>query len=496
MNTKQLKQKILDLAIRGKLAPQDPNDESATVLLERIRAEKERFIKEKKIKKERPLRPIEDEKALHQLPTQWVWCKLGELAIKVGSGSTPRGGQSVYKTSGVKFIRSQNIYNNRLNLSDIAHISNEINEQMQGTVVKPRDILLNITGASIGRSALVPSNFDCGNVNQHVSIIRSSNADLHPYIHKVITSDFTQSVIKKVQVGAAQEGLPADKQKELLIPLPPLAEQRRIVAAIDSAFAVIDEIERNKTDLQTAVTAAKQKILSLAIQGKLVPQDPNDELAEVVLARINAKKEQLLRDGRIKRNKKTITPINNEEMQGYLIPESWTIARLDEICQLITDGTHQTPKYADAGFVFLSSKNVKSGKIDWDNIMYIPQELHDVLYARLAPELGDILLAKNGTTGFAAVVDKDCIFDIYVSLALIRTFKDEISPEYLRHIISSEVVQSHFRGNLKGIGVPNLHLEHIRSAIIPICSLAEQRRIVAAIESAFTQLDNIAEMLS
>ena len=442
------------------------------------------------------MRPIENEQALHQLPTQWVWCKLGDLAIRIGSGSTPRGGQSVYRTSGIKFIRSQNIYNDRLNLCDIAHISNEINEQMQGTVVKPRDILLNITGASIGRSALVPNDFDCGNINQHVSIIRSSDADLHPYIHKVITSGFTQSVIKNVQVGAAQGGLPADKQKELLIPLPPLAEQRRIVAAIDSAFGVIDEIERNKTDLQAAVTAAKQKILSLAVQGKLVPQDPKDELAETILPRINTKKERLLKECKIKRSKKTSVPISNEEVQGYLIPESWTLVRLDDICQLITDGTHQTPKYADEGFVFLSSKNVKSGKIDWDNVMYIPQELHDVLYARLAPEIGDILLAKNGTTGFAAVVDRNCIFDIYVSLAIIRTFKDEISPEYLRHIISSEVVQSHFRGNLKGIGVPNLHLEHIRSAIIPICSLAEQHRIVAVIESAFEQLDNMVAMLS
>jgi type I restriction enzyme S subunit len=165
--------------------------------------------------------------------------------------------------------------------------------------------------------------------------------------------------------------------------------------------------------------------------------------------------------------------------------------RLGDICSVLTDGTHQTPTYSDEGYVFLSSKNVTTGKIDWDNVMYIPEELHNILHSRLAPELGDVLLAKNGTTGFAAVVDRDCVFDIYVSLALLRTFKNEIFSEYLRHMISSQNVQDHFKGHLKGIGVPNLHLEHIRTAPIPIPPLAEQHRIVVAIESAFMVIDEI-----
>ena len=235
----------------------------------------------------------------------------------------------------------------------------------------------------------------------------------------------------------------------------------------------------------------RQKILDLAIRGKLVPQDPNDEPASVLLERVRAEKERLIKEGKIKRGKGDLVIAKCDYSYYANLPDSWAVARLSSICSLLTDGTHQTPTYSKEGYVFLSSKNVTSGKIDWDNVMYIPQELHEVLYNRVAPELGDILLAKNGTTGFAAVVDRDCVFDIYVSLAIIRTFKKEILPKYLLYAISSENIQEHFRGNLKGIGVPNLHLEHIRSAIVPLPPLAEQHRIVASIESAFTLIDEI-----
>ena len=183
--------------------------------------------------------------------------------------------------------------------------------------------------------------------------------------------------------------------------------------------------------------------------------------------------------------------ISHYENLPFEVPENWAWCRLADICSIITDGTHQTPTYSDEGYIFLSSKNVTSGKIDWENVMYIPEFLHNQLYARLAPQKGDILLAKNGTTGFSAVVDRDCVFDIYVSLALLRPFENKISPYYLRHIMSSLFVQEQFRTNLKGIGVPNLHLENIRNTYVPICSLKEQNKIVSTIDQLFEILDNI-----
>ncbi|WP_051290462.1 restriction endonuclease subunit S [Selenomonas sp. oral taxon 892] len=170
-----------------------------------------------------------------------------------------------------------------------------------------------------------------------------------------------------------------------------------------------------------------------------------------------------------------------EDEIPFEVPESWAWARLQSISTMITDGTHKTPQYSNSGYIFLSSRNVTSGKIDWDNIMYIPESLHQELYSRVAPRIGDILLAKNGTTGAAAIIDEEKIFDIYVSLALIRTVKD-INSYFTLYAIRSTYVQAHFFKSLKGIGVPNLHLEHIRHTLIPIPPISEQGRCVSKIE--------------
>ena len=175
----------------------------------------------------------------------------------------------------------------------------------------------------------------------------------------------------------------------------------------------------------------------------------------------------------------------------FELPEGWEWTRLQAICEPITDGTHKTPTYSDEGFIFLSSKNVTSGHIDWDNIMYIPESLHNELYARLAPQKNDILLAKNGTTGVAAIVDRDCIFDIYVSLALLRIIGYIISPEYLLSTIASSTIQNYFNSSLKGLGVPNLHLEHIRTTLIPVAPINEQYRIATKLEQLLSFADNI-----
>ncbi len=156
---------------------------------------------------------------------------------------------------------------------------------------------------------------------------------------------------------------------------------------------------------------------------------------------------------------------------------------LKDLCAMdITDGTHKTPTYADEGYIFLSSKNVTSGVIDWDNVMYIPDSLHNELYKRVAPQKNDILLAKNGTTGVAAIVDRDEVFDIYVSLALIRPDETKVLPRYLLHAINSYPTKQFFDSHLKGIGVPNLHLTHIRETPIRVPSFTEQKQITDVLD--------------
>ena len=181
-----------------------------------------------------------------------------------------------------------------------------------------------------------------------------------------------------------------------------------------------------------------------------------------------------------------------EDEIPFGVPEGWCWSRLQSITSILTDGTHNTPQYSDDGYIFLSSKNVTSGKIDWDNIMYIPETLHHELYTRLAPKAGDILLAKNGTTGVAAIVDREEVFDIYVSLALIRIVDNIVNPLYVLRAIESSFIQDYFNNSLKGIGVPNLHLEHIRKTLIPIPPCAEQDRIILRADTFLLLVEQIA----
>ena len=180
-----------------------------------------------------------------------------------------------------------------------------------------------------------------------------------------------------------------------------------------------------------------------------------------------------------------------EEEIPFELPKGWAWSRLQSITSILTDGTHKTPTYSEKGYTFLSSKNVTSGKIDWNNIMYIPETLHQELYTRLAPKIGDILLEKNGTTGVAAIVDREEVFDIYVSLALIRVVENIVDPTYVLRAIGSSYIQDYFNGSLKGIGVPNLHLEHIRKALIPIPPYAEQDRIISRADMLLPLVEQI-----
>ena len=169
--------------------------------------------------------------------------------------------------------------------------------------------------------------------------------------------------------------------------------------------------------------------------------------------------------------------------------------KLEELCYIITDGTHQTPTYSNEGYIFLSSKNVTSGKIDWNNVKYISEELHNQLSKRLKPQRNDILLAKNGTTGVAALVDRDEVFDIYVSLALLRP-KEIIHPQYLLHIVNSPMTKRQFNKSLKGIGVPNLHLKEIRNIEIPVPATIEaQKKIVEVLDKAQELIDKRKEQI-
>jgi type I restriction enzyme S subunit len=257
---------------------------------------------------------------------------------------------------------------------------------------------------------------------------------------------------------------------------------------LNNALKSVDSINQLQSELKNQLTHLEnlnQAILQEAVQGKLVKQDKKDEPASELLKRIKAEK------AKSSKKEKPLPPIKPEEIP-FEIPENWVWAKLNEICDNITDGTHQTPTYFKSGYIFLSSKNVTSGKIDWNEIKYIDEKQHLEMHKRVAPRLNDILLAKNGTTGVAALVDRDVTFDIYVSLALLRPLVG-IYPNYLLHFVNSSTAKLQFNKRLRGIGVPNLHLNEIREVLIPIPPFEEQKRIVVEIEKQLAKTKQLKE---
>jgi type I restriction enzyme S subunit len=239
----QLKQTILQLAVMGKLVSQNPNDEPASQLLKRIAAEKSRLIKENEVKKDKPLPDISENEKPFKAPNSWEFARLGSITTRIGSGSTPRGGASAYVESGIPFFRSQNVWNDGLKLDDIAYITEDTHQRMNNTQVFPGDVLLNITGASLGRSTIFPSELKTANVSQHVTIIRLVEASMGPFVHLGILSPLVQSLVWSRQVGMAIEGLSKKVLEMFEFPIPPIEEQYRIVEKVDQLFKILDKLK-------------------------------------------------------------------------------------------------------------------------------------------------------------------------------------------------------------------------------------------------------------
>ncbi|MGE3150564.1 MAG: restriction endonuclease subunit S [Pseudorhodoplanes sp.] len=268
---KALRQTILNLAVRGKLVPQDPRDEPASEFLKRIAAEK------KRLGVKRSVAPLGDDEVPFDLPAGWSWTCIGDICSKTGSGSTPRGGKDVYKKSGIPFLRSQNVYNEGLRLDDVAFIDAPTHERMKGTRVLPGDLLLNITGGSMGRCGRVPDGFGDANVSQHVAIIRPAVRGMDAFLHSLVLSPYFQAFIFDEQTGAGRGGLPKNRMDKIAVALPPLAEQRRIVAKVDALMALCDRLEASLASADDTRRCLLEALLAEA----LTPADARElEAAE------------------------------------------------------------------------------------------------------------------------------------------------------------------------------------------------------------------------
>lgn len=409
-----------------------------------------------------------------EVPESWMWTTIEEICSKIGSGSTPRG--SNYSANGIPFFRSQNVYNDRLVYDDIKYISEEVHQKMKGTEVLANDLLLNITGGSLGRCAVVPADFNCGNVSQHVCIMRSVLVEPE-YFHALVLSSYFAKSMKIT--GSGREGLPKYNLEQMGFPLPPLTEQQRIVAEIEHWFALIDQIEQGKADLQTIIKQTKSKILGLAIHGKLVPQDPNDEPAIELLKRINP----------------GFTPCDNGHSRK--LPQGWYSVTVNDVCSIIGGVSYNKADIQDTGIRVLRGGNIQNGKVIdcFDDVFIsLSYQNNDNQVQR-----GDIIVVAStgsqtliGKTGFA---DRDIPkTQIGAFLRIVRPKQKTLSP-YIRLIFQTDAYKDYIRNVAKGSNINNVKNAHLQNFQICLPPLEEQQRIVQKIEELFSSLDDIQKSL-
>lgn len=535
---KRLRDLILSLAMRGKLVRQDSGDKPASELLKEIEAEKERLVKEGKIKRSKKLPEIKVDEIPYELPKNWAWVRLDNLVIKIGSGSTPRGGKNVYKNNGIPFLRSQNVWNEGLQIDDVVYISEDIHQKMEGTIVKAKDILLNITGASLGRCALVPDYSQEANVSQHVTIIRCTDSRIRHFLHLFILSPYGQSMIWTRQVGMSREGLSKKVLEQFQIPFPPLAEQGRIVAKIDIIMSQCDRLEKlwnernqkrlivhaaacdrllNSSDknsfsdawefirnhfselysVKENVSGLRKAILQLAVMGKLVPQDRNDPPASELLKEIEGEKERLMKEGKIKKSKK-LPDIKFEEI-SYDLPKTWEFVRLGDLLVFGPSNgfspkavEHETPVRS------LTLSATTSGTFKGEYSKFIDCQIP--FDSDLWLKDGDILVQRGNTleyVGVSAIYRGKSNNYIYPDLMMkIRVFS-KLDTDYIHLAMSSENCRKFLRIRASGTSgtMPKINQTTLKSLPIPLPPLPEQHRIVAKVDRLMELCDRLEQKI-
>ena len=473
MDTKKLRQKILDLAIHGKLVPQDSNDEPASVLLKRIRAEKERLVKEGKIKKSKSSRTTDTphyENVPFEVPSSWEWTTVENICSKIGSGSTPKG--SNYAPDGILFFRSQNVYNDGVVLEDIKYISEEVHQSMIGTEVLPNDLLLNITGGSLGRCAIVPNEIDRGNVSQHVCILRP--IIIKPeYLHTFILSSFFTKTMKIT--GSGREGLPKYNLEKMLLPVAPLEEQTRIIHELNKWNDWVIAIDNNQQDLVETIKQTKSKILDLAIHGKLVPQDENDEPASELLKRINPNAEITCDNGQYGK-------------MPFEIPNSWLWLSHNDILE-ISGGSQPAKSYfketPENGYIRLYQiRDYGEHPVP----VYIPIEL-----ASKTTQKGDILLARYGGSLGKVFIAEDGAYNVAMAKVILK-FEHLLDKEFVYFYYLSKLYQDKLQ-TISRTAQAGFNSSDFEDMYFPLPPIEEQQRIVHRIKSLYLAIDNIQKAL-
>ena len=526
MDTKALRQKILDLAIRGKLVPQDPNDEPASVLLERIRQQKQQMVKEGKLKPkdikndsfifvgednlhyekfaDGSVKCIEDEIPF-ELPDGWAWSRIRDIASVKGGKRLPKGMSFSSCETSHAYIRVTDMKNHSVNTDDLKYITEEVFLQIKNYTISKDDLYVTIAG-TIGVTGEVPAELDGMNLTENAVKVTGIQIN-KAFLCLVLQSEFVQQQFQDKTHQVAMPKLALERILSTLIPVCSITVQSGIVSKFGEVDSLINLIGEEKEVLTEAISMTKSKILDLAIRGQLVPQDPADEPASVLLDRIRTEKEELIRQGKIKRDKKESVIFRGEDNSYYLrtgelvesledwdfeeLPDSWSVCCLGELCDYGNCTNIDTADIADSAWILdlediekdsgVVLQKVRQGE---RNAGSTKHRFHkgQVLYSKLRPYLNKVVLADE---------DGYCTSEI-----LPLEFERNILPQYARYFLMSPAFLRYANKCSYGVKMPRLGTTDGKKAIISVPPVKEQKRIIMAIELAFAQLASIAENLA
>ena len=519
MDTKALRQKILDLAIRGKLVPQDPNDEPASVLLERIRAQKQQMVREGKLKSkdikddtvifvgednlyyeklaDGTVKCIEEEIPF-DVPKGWLWARIFSIADDLPYGTAKKS----EKEGKLVVLRMGNIQSGEIDYNDLVYSSDE--EDIARYSLIPGDLLFNRTNSAewVGKTAIYRGDVPCIYAGYLIRVRTHINAE---YLNAVMNSGYAKDYCNSVKTdGVNQSNINAQKLGAFLVPIPPIKEQLRIDAYIAKALPHVQAIGQNKADIAALVSLTKSKILDLAVHGQLVPHNPNDEPASVLLDRIRAEKKELVKQGIIKQDKRESGIFLGEDNSYYLkqgdhveavdsqflfdLPDGWSWCLLPNISHSELGKTLDQAKNTGDLHPYLRSVNIR-----WDEV-----DLSDVNQMRFEPEemdrytitKGDLLICEGGDVGRSAIWISDN--DILYQNALHRVrFWGGINPRFFMYYMMFYESKGIIKDICKGVTIKHLTGNVLNSIPFALPPVDEQIAIVAKIDEAFKLLNTI-----
>ena len=465
MDTKKLRQKILDLAIRGKLVPQDPNDEPASVLLERIKAEKEQLIKDGKIKRSKKSASSDTspyENVPFEIPESWVWTTIGDIFIH-----NPGKALNAANNDGVlmDYITTSNLYWDKFDLTVVKQML-FTDTEIEKCTVKYGDLLV-CEGGDIGRAAIWTYDYDV-RIQNHIHRLRGFCNISHRFYYYIFLLYKMLNLIGGK--GVAIQGLSSNDLHKLVIPLPPIKEQCRIVSIIESWFSVIDRVEQEKKDLCNAIKQIKSKILDLAIHGKLVSQDPNDEPAIELLRRINP----------------SFKSCDNAHYKNlpFEIPESWVWVKHNDILE-ISGGAQPAKSYFSSVQLpnYIRLYQIRDYG-DTPIPVYIPIEL-----ASKQTRKGDILLARYGGSLGKVFIAEDGAYNVAMAKIIFR-YEQPINKDYVYYYYLSDIYQNKLK-EISRTAQAGFNSNDFNEMFFPLPPINEQKRVVLEIKKYSELLDNI-----